>query len=69
MGMQLTLVIRTVRTCRLGVAVFGAALRAGREGAAPGAVPPGLVASADAENPSKQHSSAEATAARGNMDR
>jgi hypothetical protein len=80
-GMQLTLVIRTVRTCRLVEAcleaVFfgGAVLPVAPAGALVepvGAVPPGLAASALGVNPIKpieQHSSAEATAARENMDR
>lgn len=70
-GMQLTLVMRTVRTCRLvdagvGAALCGLAFCVGLEGAA---LPPGLAAFAGEDWPTKQHSSAEATAARGNMDR
>jgi hypothetical protein len=65
-GMQLTLVMRTVRTWR------PEAFCAGLEGAGlarVGEVPPGLAAFAGTAWPKKQHSSAEATAARRNMDR
>src|SRR5271155_610808 len=80
-GMQLTLVMRTVRTCRLVEACLGTVLcegallpvaLAGALVEPVGAVPPGLGASARGVNPIKpieQHSSAEATAARENMDR
>jgi hypothetical protein len=78
-GMQLTLVMRTVRTCGLEACLEavlgGAAVPVGPAGVLVepvGAVPPGLAASAREDNPIepiKQQSSAEATAASGNMDR
>src|SRR5665213_841993 len=73
-GMQLTLVMRTVVTCKLEVdfvvALGEPAFCAGPEGAlAPGAVPPAPAASAWVVRPSKQHSSADRTAARESNDR
>src|SRR5271170_5032957 len=84
-GMQLTLVIRTVRTCRLVEACLGTVLcdgallpvapAAGALVEPVGAVPPGSAAPAGAGGtsrryPLRQHSSsAKATAARENMDR
>jgi hypothetical protein len=80
-GIQLTLVIRTVRTCRLVVACLeadffdGVVLPVAPAGALVepvGAVPPGLAASARGGNPIepiKQHSSAETITARKDMDR
>src|SRR5271163_2997824 len=83
-GMQLTLVIRTVRTCRLVEACLGAVLCDGTllpvapTGALVepvGAVPPGFAAPACAGGPIRRHplrhhsSSAKATAARENIDR
>ena len=67
-GMQLTFVMRTVRTCALvdclEVGFGGAALPvAGAE------APPGLAAPAGAVSPTRQHSSAEATAAMESMNR
>jgi hypothetical protein len=69
-GMQLTLVMRTVWICGLEAcfvaALCGLAFCAGLEGAA---LPPELVAFAEEREPAKQHSSADATVASTNMDR
>lgn len=71
-GMQLTLVMRTVRTCGLDacmeVVLRGAAFRAGLAAPEGAALPPALAAFACGW-PIVQHSSAEATAASTNMDR
>jgi hypothetical protein len=72
LGMQLTLVMRTVRTCGLDacleVVLRGAAFRAGLAALEGAALPPALAAFACGW-PIAQHSSAEATAASAKMDR
>jgi hypothetical protein len=73
-GMQLTLVMRTVRTCGLDacleVVLRGAAFfRAGLAVLEGAALPPALAAFAREGWPKTQHSSAKAAAASANMDR
>jgi hypothetical protein len=73
LGMQLTFVMRTVRTCGLEacleVVVCGPVFAPEPLGAVAGAVPPAPAAPAEAGSPTRQHSSAEAIAARKDMDR